>query len=205
MVVRAKRKSVKRAVGKKVVRKKAKSGLGLRAKKLLTETGLKYKLKFRKQGLPTSLSGWIVAAVKDARRLEKNPNFVLDMSRFNDLVLDGRTLLEGRASKKRGRAKCHVCLGGAAIVGRGLVKPGDDTNGDMSTAVAHALDYVRMGDIQSALYNMYSGTQELSGGFNEKLVQIESRVEKEYDAAVGARADWATYLQAAKELKALGL
>lgn len=100
-------------------------------KKIARKPSFKIAIKPR----PHTLSGWIRASVEDAQRIAKLNSFVLDMCTYNE-VIDG---------------KCHVCQAGAALLGRGLIKPGKHLLGSSRAApnIALALDGIRMGVLRS--------------------------------------------------------
>lgn len=153
-----------------------------------------------KRRLPTRLSSWIVAAVKDARRLEHTKGFQLDMMTFNSISPEDKL--------------CHVCLGGAAIVGRGLVAKGEGRNGPYSYMVADILNEVRTGEVFTAVSGFYGfeQTDSLPQDVKDELEKIGQKIFHDYEVGrprkgvrVASAASWNTYLKAAAELRALGL
>ena len=165
---------------------------------------IKFK-KFKQKPLPTSLSGWIRSSVEDAKLLAKTPGFALYMADYN--MFSDFT--------DSGEKTCYVCFGGAAIVGRGLVGPGEGLNGPVSTNIAHGMDSVRSGNLHSACINLAAagvipswlgrspdGRQVLPPGiaslFNTLSTHIQERSAAQKD---GYRASWATYLYVAKRLE----
>src|SRR5690349_11247415 len=101
--------------------------------------------RFKKAArLPRSLSAWIKAAVADAQRLERTPGFELNMSTYNTIKTPDETGDEDSV--------CHVCLGGACLVARGLIAPGQGVGlKDVPIHIAYALDSVRTGDLEGAV------------------------------------------------------
>lgn len=138
---------------------------------------------------PITLSGWIVAAVADAQALVKTRGFKLDMDRYNNILPRGEDLV------------CHVCLGGAVLVNRGLVAPGDSTgDSTKSQALAYSLDDVRMGRLSSAADLLYKN--QLIGWVPtaRSLERASELIKNAYRYNPG-RAPWHTYLEAAQIVK----
>ena len=152
--------------------------------------------------LPRTLSGWIVEAVKDVKKFEKDKNFVLDMNSYNSYYLD--PISPDKI--------CHVCMGGAAIVGAGLVRPGTGTNGDYSSNVAHALDSVRTGYLICAINHLYgyygynvSKGLDVTQPLEDKLTDLDNWIICNLTFTFKGHAPWEVYLKVAEELKKIGL
>jgi hypothetical protein len=186
----------KRVSGKKVSRAASR-----RSKRVRPRSGFKFALKLGKKGkkLPRRLSGWIRIAVEDAKKLAATDEFVLKMSTYNTFVGVISTDLAGELSQ---REVCEVCLGGAALVGEKLVKPGAGTNGASTSDLAQALDNVRTGNLALAIGRIYKKFP--SDELIALLSPIWRRIMDKFSYTEG-RADWETYLKAADELEALGL
>lgn len=144
--------------------------------------------KFPKKKLPTTLSGWIKTAVKDAQALAKLPGFALDMYTYNSF--DGDDV-------------CHVCLGGACIVNRGLRAPGSFTGPDSSTsaAVASALDHVRRGKLQNAARTLFQAKLIAWVPTESSMMRAGDLIERRFLNYLKGRASWDAYLEAAEIVK----
>lgn len=156
---------------------------------LFDEYGLPRQLP--KKRLPRTLSGWIKATVEDAQRLSRTRGFKLNMGVFNDLVPDP-------SKTDPDRQVCQVCMGGAVIVGRGLVPLGEDV-GD-SQFLAFAIDDIRTGLVEAAAAAM------LRHDFIDWLPTVSSmkRASAIIRRAVSYRNDrapWSAYLKAAEIVK----
>lgn len=170
-----------------------------------------FKIDFSEFGpkakkLPRTLSGWIRVAVEDAKRLSKRKNFELDMGVYNNFEEDD----EGNET-----GVCHVCLGGAAIVGRGLVPPGEDTNGDATSDVAYSLDMVRRGNIYSAIRFLYGDEFNMNSDGSDRfdddhkvmktIDEVTEKLRKEFYSSNYDRPSWRSLLRAANKLAKIGL
>ena len=148
--------------------------------------------KLPEKRLPRTLSGWIKASVEDALVLSKRSGFKLDMNVFNELKRDDNT----------GEPKiCCVCLGGACIVGRGLVKPGDFSDiDDKAAEIAYALDSVRWGDLDEAADNLFRNKLINWVPTRSAMKRAHDLIRKHYRYKE-ARAPFNVYLEAAEILK----
>lgn len=93
-----------------------------------------------KPKLPKKLSALILLAVEDLKRVERSKRYLVNMNVFHDSF---------------GGGKCSVCFAGAVIAGTlGKDPAGHFYPDDFSEDVADrlfALDFLRMGDVGSAL------------------------------------------------------
>lgn len=172
---------------------------------------LKDYFKEQKKRLPTRLSDWILIAVDDAIRLSKMKNkYRLNMDVFNEI--EDRVYDEEKDEYVKGKI-CEICLGGAAIVGRKLVDPGDGTNGDDTTVIACGLNSVRCGYLIDAVLQFYevpdlNGISEsIKSVLCEQSANLDKSQEensKKGDSALN-RPSWDVLRSAAKALAAVGL
>ena len=150
--------------------------------------------KLSRKPVPNKLSELIEVAVADAQRLSKLERFRLDMSVYNNI--------EGYNGRPE---RCHVCLGGAAIVGRGLAAPGEGVTEGRASRVAVSLNEIRLGRVKGALLNWYKPGLEFEPLKAEGLRVIEHWISNDIKGRkAGKMAKFSTYLRAAKALKELG-
>ena len=143
--------------------------------------------KLPKKPLPKTLSGWITAAVEDAKALSKKRGFKLNMYEWNAINYDGT------------RATCMVCLGGACIVGRGIVAPGEIFSGD-GEEIAYALDDIRSGNVEFAAKNMLHSKLISWIPSKSSIERATNLIQSRYREALG-RAPFETYLEAARMMR----
>lgn len=154
--------------------------------------------QFPEKRLPRTLSGWIKAAVDDAQRLSRTPGFKLHMGYFNDVITS-----YSKTGVENGEV-CAVCFGGAAIVGRGLVKPGYfmGATGGIATDVAYALDNVRQGDIAQAARELFHVDLIDWVPTYRSMERASELIARKYRRDNGLmRAPWSVYLEAAEIVK----
>jgi hypothetical protein len=183
----------------------------MRSDKMLTDQTTN-ELKVEVLPLPTTLSGWIRAAVEDAQRIEKLPGFVLDMGHWNNFTApdDIDVPYDPSASSK---PVCRVCLAGAAFLGRGLVAPGNgcDITYDVAAKIgkrelAEVLDYIRVGNVYDALWGWGEGFDpEYVMEVSYAVEDLADEIKEQYRKRDERRADWALYLELARELELRGL
>lgn len=138
----------------------------------------KYKFK---RPLPNSIPGLIEASVADARKIQKNPRYKLDMGSWHEA-----------------NGKCAVCMAGAVIACRTNAKPKETVfpstfNDGLDDNKLRAIDILRMGDVRGAYVhlnlpwpvNVRKASQLIYENWNSKL----------------DRAPWHIYLRAAKILR----
>lgn len=156
---------------------------------------------------PTTLSGWVRAAVEDAQRLAATPDFMLDMSCWNevtDLIPEGRTTPDSGPRK----LVCRVCLAGAALVGRGIQEPNDQTHNcyvdyqGLRVNMELLLDSIRTGGVLYAL-SLWDPRARVT----DELMSLGRQI---YDACntpqeVASLAPWRLYLELVDELERMGL
>jgi hypothetical protein len=111
---------------------------------------------------------------------------------------------------------CSVCLGGAVLVGRGLVEPGHGLNGPATSALAYAINDIRVGIMETAYrefnnYLEYKGLPRMRESFNKKdahaIDKIADKIRQEIDSCTATRrwrANWTTYLKLANALERAG-
>jgi len=149
-----------------------------------------------KTRLPKTLSGWLELAVQDAMKCEVDKNYKMDMQIWHGPLDSARN------------GPCHVCMAGAVIAktcGAELntdVLPDSFEGGDVEYGL-HAIDKMRVGDFFRA-HDAIDLHQELSHGQCAALEEIGELVLAGFDTRI-SRADWDTYLEAAKILKRHGL
>jgi hypothetical protein len=201
MATSKKRKAVKGPRTKAATRKPAVKAKPI-VEKVPPPEGLRYSVELDKKGLPETLSGWIRSAVADAKKLDKTKGFRLDMGTFNS------EFPAGVYGSRKCLTECHVCLGGAALVGRKLVAPGEGINGPETRNIAYALDYVRVGDLESAVRYMYEDADlgfRPSSELRGRLAKLSAPVATACRASSSGRAPWPVYLKLADRLEELGL
>ena len=163
--------------------------------------------KFKKLPLPRSLSGWILASVEDAKFLSRTRGFRLNMSVFNEFP----QVYNAKKNDYVDGSVCEVCLGGSVLVRRGLVAPGDHTNGDNTSSLGAGIDSVRAGDLASSIQHLASSgyLPEWMGGvlpdeLQTILASLGNRILEAMDGE-SDRAPWPVYIGVAKELQQQGL
>lgn len=164
-------------------------------------------LKYDILPAPTTLSGWLRAAVEDAQRFERTPGFELRMDTWNDW----------KWTEDHSAHVCAVCLAGAALVGRGIRKPGTglpiyfgrDNRKSEVWFTTRALDQLRAGDVVRAILMWVTGDLDASMDVGDMppLRELPSAylVYRSYVGNETARADWDLYLKLADELEQEGL
>lgn len=155
--------------------------------------------KFKKaKRLPRSMYGWLVAAVADARRLEQMPGFELDMSTFNSM--SGERNVWGDMVKPH---TCLVCLGGACIVGRGLIAPGKGIGpiSGRAATLAYALEYVRSGHIRKAVDKLFDAGLISRKPSQRAIAEATNIIKRSYKGVFRERATWSAYLAAAEAVR----
>lgn len=159
---------------------------------------MEQQFEFEVKPAPKTLSGWVRAAVEDAQRLSKTPGFRLNMGEWN-YVRPGP------------QPVCQVCLGGAAMVGRGVTGPGVGPVGYVlnhakeEVDISYILDCIRTGDVLGLeLWGLPEGIVEDPG-----LIQLCSVINEEveggeHEHGIEGLANWGCYLAVAGRLEALG-
>lgn len=151
--------------------------------------------------LPDKLSDLLELAVKDAKKIGKDPRYELDMSNNWHMYIEDEK-------------KCRVCLAGSVMACTLNVNPTEtvysyDFSLDTSDKL-EALDRLRTGDL---FFDLLSEEDEphlfwkkdLKPQFDVKLVKkAKNLINRSFDSAKG-RASWDAYLKAAKLLRKAGL
>ena len=155
--------------------------------------------KFPAKKLPTTLRGWIIAAVNDAKSLAKmKKQFRLDMYTFNTF--------NDKPAPNKVCMVCMVCMGGAVLVGHGLVAPGAEfTRGNLdedieASKIAFAIDHVREGNVRRAADILFRESLISWIPSCVALERAQGLINDHFDRKTG-RAPWSTYLKAAEIVK----
>ena len=152
--------------------------------------------------LPDKLSDYIELAVEDAKKCEADNRYDLYMNRWHD------------PGYHNPDDKCLVCLGGS-VMAQTLEAPIDEDvrPGHYERAIRnklYALDCVRLGNLHSAAlmfkYCDYNEPTRLKLGEDEteKIEPIKTELARTYDRQQ-YRCSWEGILEAAKQLRAIGL
>lgn len=147
--------------------------------------------------LPSRLSDLIRVAVEDARLLEHDPRYKLDMNVWHEPFEEGR---------------CRVCMAGAVMVRQlslpidlmaypsvGRFHPADENR-------LHALNSIREGNVWQAWRKLNFVWQNLvwNSTENEAVDKSSKRIRADFDRDL-QRAPWETYLAVAAQLAEVGL
>ena len=150
--------------------------------------------------LPDELSALIRVAVADAKLVEQDPRYKLDMTKWHTPLPNDETE----------KAVCNVCLAGCVVAKSLGISPDQHFEpGSSNTPLRqklYALDSVRVGEATAAVVNMYLG-----GRFTE-LVGLRKagslgRIDRKYQRFVHEtkrRISWGNMLNMADELEELG-
>jgi hypothetical protein len=145
--------------------------------------------------LPDRLSDLIELAVKDARACEADPRFKLYMQQWV-------------APAKRRGEPCQVCMAGSVLVqSLGFSPRREWTDAEPDDATDNkifAVNDVRVGEIQAALYTLHA--QAPTTGQALAARRAATLIGDDYSSGRdGGRAKWSTYLKAARMLREVGL
>ena len=146
--------------------------------------------------LPDKLSDLLRLAVHDAQACEADPRYTLNMRRWHQIDVTTK--------------KCNVCLAGAVIAKTLHVEPHVALSPYMlnreQIPQINAIDAARESDLWLALSLLADGNPRPRSSRQATIVsQAATRIKATYGNTAESRADWASYLEAADMLAAVGL